>query len=75
MRKYNEAELKDGCTYFELLRRPEVKYRDIKYIAEGAWLDLGEECPKDTEYQVEVKVKYSGYIERSIKMIEKHKGL
>ena len=75
LRKYNEAELKDGCTYFELLRRPEVKYSDIKYIAEGAGLDLGEECPKDTEYQVEVQVKYSGYIERSMKMIEKHKGL
>ena len=48
LRKYNQAELKDGCTYFELLRRPEVKYSDIKYIAEGAGLDLGEECPKDT---------------------------
>ena len=51
------------------------RYSDIKYIAEGAGLDLGEECPKDTEYQVEVQVKYSGYIERSLRMIERHKSL
>ena len=74
LRKYGEAELKDGTTYFELLRRPDVKYSDIKYIAELSDLELGD-YSKDTEYQVEVQVKYSGYIERSMKMIEKHKSL
>ena len=29
----------------------------------------------DIEYQVEVQVKYSGYIQRSLKMIERHKAL
>ena len=74
LRKCGEAELKDGTTYFELLRRPDVKYSDIKYIAELSDLELGD-YSKDTEYQVEVQVKYSGYIERSMKMIEKHKSL
>lgn len=37
-------------------------------------MELGD-YSKDTEYQVEVQVKYSGYIERSMKMIEKHKSL
>lgn len=74
LEKRGETLLKDGVTYFELLRRPEVTFQDIKYIAEFAGIDLGDYC-RDTEYQVEVQVKYSGYIERSMKMIEKHKSL
>lgn len=74
LEKRGETPLKDGVTYFELLRRPEITFQDIKYIAEFAGIDLGDYC-RDTEYQVEVQVKYSGYIERSMKMIEKHKSL
>ena len=74
LEKRGETPLKDGVTYFELLRRPEVTFQDIKYIAEYAGIELGDYC-RDTEYQVEVQVKYSGYIERSMKMIEKHKSL
>lgn len=74
LEKRGKTPLKDGVTYFELLRRPEVTFQDIKYIAEFAGIDLGDYC-RDTEYQVEVQVKYSGYIERSMKMIEKHKSL
>ena len=74
LEKRGETLLKDGVTYFELLRRPEVTFQDIKYIAELGNLELGDYC-RDTEYQVEVQVKYSGYIERSMKMIEKHKSL
>lgn len=74
LEKRGETPLKDGVTYFELLRRPAVTFQDIKYIAELGELELGDYC-RDTEYQVEVQVKYSGYIERSMKMIEKHKSL
>ncbi|MGL5983726.1 MAG: tRNA uridine-5-carboxymethylaminomethyl(34) synthesis enzyme MnmG, partial [Cetobacterium sp.] len=73
--KANEPEVKSGLTLIELLRRPEVSYSDIKYISELIEkFELGE-YDTDTEYQVEVQVKYSGYIEKSLKMIEKHKGL
>ena len=72
--KRGEALLKDGVTYFELLRRPTVTFQDIKYISELGEMKL-RDYPRDTEYQVEVQVKYSGYIERSMKMIEKHKNL
>ena len=74
LEKKGETLLKDGCTYFELLRRPKVNFDDIKYISEGTELNV-EGYPKDTEYQVEVQVKYSGYIDRAMKMIEKHNGL
>jgi len=75
LEKRKETLLRDGSTLFELLRRPNVTYEDIRYIGE-----LVEELnlikyEKDLEYQVEVQVKYSGYIERSLKMIERHKSL
>ena len=71
----NEPEIKSGITLIELLRRPEVTYSDIKYISELIEkFDLGE-YDDETEYQVEVQVKYSGYIQKSLKMIEKHKSL
>ncbi len=73
--KRGEVPLKSGTSLKELLRRPKVKYEDIKYIAEIVdEFDLGE-YPRDTEYQVEVQVKYEGYIKKSLRMIEKHKSL
>lgn len=74
LEKRGETPLKDGVTYFELLRRPSVTFQDIKYISELSDMKIEDYC-RDTEYQVEVQVKYSGYIERSMKMIEKHKSL
>ena len=74
LEKRGETPLKDGVTHFELLRRPSVTFQDIKYISELSDVKIEDYC-RDTEYQVEVQVKYSGYIERSMKMIEKHKSL
>ena len=73
--KRGENPIKDGTTLIELLRRPEVKFKDIKYIAELVEnIDLSG-YNGDTEYQTEVCVKYAGYIDRSLKMIEKHKAM
>ena len=75
LEKRKETLLRDGSTLFELLRRPNVTYEDIRYIGELVE-DLNLiKYEKDLEYQVEVQVKYSGYIERSLKMIERHKSL
>ncbi len=67
--------IKNGTTLLELLRRPELNFQDIKYISEVIEnLDLNL-YNYDTEYQAEVCIKYQGYIERAMKMIEKHKTL
>nr|WP_293993685.1 tRNA uridine-5-carboxymethylaminomethyl(34) synthesis enzyme MnmG [uncultured Fusobacterium sp.] len=73
--KRGETPIKDGTTLIELLRRPEVKFEDIKYISEELKDINISKYNFDTEYQVEVCVKYEGYIERSLKMIEKHKAM
>jgi len=70
-----EQILKDGASLFEVLRRPEITYEDIEYMAEGTKTFDFSKYDEDTKYQVEVQTKYSGYIERSLKMIEKHKSM
>lgn len=70
-----EQILKDGASLFEVLRRPEINYEDIEYMTEGTKVFNFGAYDEDTKYQVEVQTKYSGYIERSLKMIEKHKSM
>ncbi len=74
LEKYNES-LKSGTTLKEILRRPKVTYEDIKYISE-----IIENAPNltfddETEYQIEVQVKYEGYIAKSYQIIEKQRKL
>jgi len=73
--KRGENPIKDGSTLLELLRRPEVTFEDIVYISEEIkGVDL-KGYDHDTSYQVEITVKYQGYINRALKMIEKHKSM
>ena len=75
LERCGEEPIKNGITLFELLRRPNIVYDDIKYVSELIdGFELGNYI-SDIEYQVEVQVKYSGYIERSLRMIERHKSL
>jgi tRNA uridine 5-carboxymethylaminomethyl modification enzyme len=75
LERKNSGTLRSGTTLLELLKRPRLDYEDIRYIAEIVdGFELGE-YSEDTEYQVEVQVKYDGYIKKSLKMIEKHKAL
>ncbi len=72
--KYGES-LKSGTTLKEILRRPKVTYKDIKYIAE-----IMENAPdlsfeEETEYQIEVQVKYEGYIAKALQIMERQKKL
>lgn len=58
LRELNTTEIKHGITLDELLRRPEIKYTD---------LDLFEPLPKlerQVAEQVEIIVKYKGYLEK-----------
>lgn len=73
--KYNETTISNGITLFELLRRAPITYKDVVYIGELIENFNLERVLEDIEYQVEVQVKYSGYIERSMKNIQKHKNL
>jgi len=52
----------------EILRRPEITYKDIETID-----DRNIELSDEVKEQVEINIKYAGYIEKSIKEAEKLK--
>jgi len=60
-----EVELTDrACSLEELLRRPEIKYSDIARAVKNGSI------PPDVAEQVELAIKYSGYIERQEMQVE-----
>lgn len=73
--KKGGTKITNGTTLLELLRRPELNFTDIKYISEGIENLNLTNYNYDTEYQAEVCIKYQGYIDRALKMIEKHKAM
>ena len=70
LKRYNSTELKSGTSLAELLKRPEIKY---DYLA-----DIDPERPvlsKEVTDQVEINLKYDGYIKRQLKQVEQFKKL
>ena len=70
LRRYNSTELKSGTSLAELLKRPEIKYESLA--------DIDPERPvlsKEVTDQVEINLKYDGYIKRQLKQVEQFKKL
>ena len=66
----NSAPLKAGCKLIDLLRRPELSYADL------AMFDPERpELPAVIREQVEIRVKYAGYIERQMRDVEQYRKL
>jgi tRNA uridine 5-carboxymethylaminomethyl modification enzyme len=53
-----------------LLRRPEIRYGDL-----GPLDSERPDLPPDVQEEVEIQVKYDGYIERQLKEVERFKAL
>ncbi|WP_071393114.1 tRNA uridine-5-carboxymethylaminomethyl(34) synthesis enzyme MnmG [Bacillus tuaregi] len=64
------SELKDGIRASDLLKRPEMSYELIEQIAKGD-IELGPEVKE----QVEIQIKYEGYIEKSLQQVERLKKM
>ncbi|NIK12785.1 tRNA uridine-5-carboxymethylaminomethyl(34) synthesis enzyme MnmG [Alkalibacillus almallahensis] len=58
--------LKDGVLAVDLLRRPEMTYETIVQLA-----PRDHELPVEVEEQVEIQVKYEGYIKKSNQQVDK----
>jgi len=65
-----------GVNAAELLRRPELSYRDViglSSVGSGGWEEsVGAEQSEQIELQLEVQAKYQGYIDRQEREIERH---
>ena len=66
----NSTLLKSGTTIAELIRRPELNYKVLAPIDKEI-----SELPEDVCEQVEINIKYDGYIRRQMKQVEQFKKL
>ena len=67
---YGSTPLKSGTTLAELIRRPELSYEAIAPIDKKR-----PELPWDVQEQVNINIKYDGYIRRQLKQVEQFKKL
>ena len=70
LEQYKSTPLKSGTTLAELLRRPELTYEALAPIDENR-----PKLPWDVQEQVEINIKYDGYIRRQLKQVEQFKKL
>lgn len=68
--KYESTPLQSGTTLAELQKRPELSYEIIKDIDKDR-----KELPEDVKEQVNIELKYEGYIKRQLRQVEQYKKL
>ncbi|WP_428910281.1 tRNA uridine-5-carboxymethylaminomethyl(34) synthesis enzyme MnmG [Niallia sp. Krafla_26] len=62
--------LKDGIRASDLLKRPEMNYGHIELLAKS-----DQELDYEVKEQVEIQIKYEGYIEKSLQQVERLKKM
>ena len=67
---YGSTRLTSGTTMAELIRRPELSYEKLRDIDADR-----PELPWDVEEQVNINIKYEGYIRRQMKQVEQFRKL
>jgi tRNA uridine 5-carboxymethylaminomethyl modification enzyme len=67
LKRCGGSEIKESVSLYQLLKRPELSYREI------AGLVSSNNVSPDVMRQVEIQIKYDGYIQRQIEMAEKFK--
>ena len=70
LREKGTAELKTGCKMIELLKRPQITYEDLKPFD-----STREDLPYEVFEQVEISVKYEGYIKKQEAQIKEMRRL
>ena len=70
LEKYGSTLLKSGITLAELVKRPELNYDKLAELDEGR-----PELPDDVKEQVNIEIKYEGYIKRQMQQVAQFKKL
>ena len=70
LRYHGSTTLTSGTTLAELIRRPELSYDILEMIDEGR-----PELPWDVKEQVNINIKYDGYIRRQMRQVEQFKKM
>ena len=67
---YGSTPLTSGTTLAELIRRPELSYEKLAPVDNAR-----PELPYDVKEQVDINIKYDGYIKRQMRQVEQFKKL
>ncbi len=70
LKEKNTSEIDEPVPLAQLLKRPELTYIDIEYI-EGRKTNL----PDYVKQEVEIEIKYEGYIKRQLEQVKRFKRL
>ncbi len=70
IRSVGGSELKDGILASDLLKRPEMTYEHIRKLAPS-----DHEIHPDVAEQIEIQIKYEGYIQKSLQQVDKLKRM
>ena len=71
LEKHGSTPLKTGSSLAELIKRPELNYEILAEFDE----DRDENIPEDIIEQVNINLKYEGYITRQLKQVEQYKKM
>jgi len=71
LEKAESTPIKAGVSLYDLLKRPELTYENIKEIDKDRPADL----LKDAQVQCEIIIKYEGYIDKQLRQIDQFKKL
>ncbi len=69
LEEIGSSKIKDSTTIYNLLKRPEIFYHDIRKF------DKNHTVREDISKQCEISIKYDGYIKKQLKQVEKFKSL
>lgn len=64
------TEVLPGSSYYDVLKRPEVKMENFAKM-----LDAGKLLSEEVMEQIEVKIKYEGYLKRQLQQVEQFRKL
>ena len=67
---YGSTPLTSGTTLAELIRRPDLSYEKLASVDNAR-----PELPYDVKEQVDINIKYDGYIKRQMRQVEQFKKL
>ena len=70
----NSTPLSSGSTLAELIRRPEISYKELETIDEGR-PEMPEDLKNEVIEQIDISIKYEGYISRQKRQVEQFKKL
>ncbi|NTW99110.1 MAG: tRNA uridine-5-carboxymethylaminomethyl(34) synthesis enzyme MnmG [Geobacteraceae bacterium] len=66
MQEFGLTDIQNALTYEQLLKRPDITYRELSRLDPSV-----AEVPNDVREQVEIQIKYQGYIERQLDQVRR----